>query len=302
MTSISTTGKQIITGLVLLFFYQENKAQETVVPQTTAKQYRSYNSYKAPLIEDNSFFVEEAFNQSAGVIQFISTCYIDNFSSRNVAYSFTQEIPIKDVKHQFSYSINYFSMLSQTPGLYGLGDLMLNYRYELKGKDDWALITPRFSLILPTGDFRKGLGDGAWGSQFNLPVTKMLSNKLVFHYNTGFTFLKDAKFAFSDAAAGEDVKRKHLTGINVGASLIWMPVSKVNFMFEYVSNINDSFNEAGEVHKSHQLIFNPGLRYAFDLGKCQIVPGISLPVSVEGLSRQSGAFIYLSIEPNYTIK
>jgi hypothetical protein len=297
-----TTISTIVVAFSLTFLEEFSMAQGNIMEEKPAKSFKSYNTYKAPLIEDNSFFVEEAFNQSAGVIQFISTCYFDNINSRNLAYSFTQEIPLQDVKHQISYTINYIALNAQSPRLQGLGDFMVNYRYELKGKDDWALITPRFSLIIPTGDFRKGFGIGAWGGQFNLPLTKMVSNRLVFHYNTGFTFLKDAQFSLSDATSNDEVKRKHLTGINIGASMIWMPADKLNLMLESVSNINDSFDETGKVNKGHQLILNPGLRYAFDIGKCQIVPGISIPVAIEKNTRQPGAFIYLSIEPNYTIK
>jgi hypothetical protein len=297
-----TTIFTIAVAFSLICFETSSLAQDNSWQEKPAKSYKTYNSYKAPLIEDNSFFVEEAFNQSAGVIQFISTCYFDNIHNRNLAYSFTQEIPLQDLKHQISYTINYIALNAQRPGLQGLGDFIMNYRYELKGKDDWALITPRFSLIIPTGDFRKGLGLGAWGAQFNLPLTKMVSNRLVFHYNTGFTFLKDARFSLSDATSEDEIKRKHLTSINLGASMIWMPADKLNLMLEYVSNINDSFDETGQVNKGHQLILNPGLRYALDIGKCQIVPGISIPIAIEKNTRQPGAFIYLSIEPNYTIK
>jgi hypothetical protein len=287
-----TTISTIAVVFLLTFFEYSSLAQDAPVQEKPIKSYKSYNSFKAPLIEDNSFLVEEAFNQSTGVIQFISTCYFSNIRSRDLAYSFTQEIPLQDVKHQISYTINYIALNAQAPGLQGLGDFMVNYRYELKGKDDWA-------LIVPTGDFRKGFGTGAWGGQFNLPLTKLVSNRLVFHYNTGFTLLKHAQFALSDATSEDEIKRRHLTGINLGASIIWMPADKLNLMFEYVSNINDSFNETGQVSKGHQFILNPGLRYAFDIGKCQIVPGVSIPVAVEKNTRQPGAFIYLSIEPNY---
>jgi hypothetical protein len=221
---------------------------------------------------------------------------------RNLAFSFTHEIPLKDVKHQFSYTVNYFSYATQFGGTHGLGDILVNYRYEWRGKEDWALITPRFSLILPSGDFSKEFGLGAWGGQFNLPLTKLISRRLVTHYNAGLTFYKDAKYDMTDDK-NATIKMEHdLRCINAGASIIWMPVDRLNLMLEYVSNFNEGFESNGKVNNGHQMVVNPGFRYAFDKGKCQIVPGISMPVAIESDKPQFGGFIYLSIEPNYNIK
>src|SRR4051794_6428190 len=45
-----------------------------------------------PQIQDNSFFVEEAYNQERGVVQHIST-FSRMWNSKDWAYSFTQEWP-----------------------------------------------------------------------------------------------------------------------------------------------------------------------------------------------------------------
>ena len=164
-----TTYPSIIKSVcfVLLFCCHSLFAQDSL--QT---RFKSYNSFDAPLIEDNSFLIEEAFNQGANVVQFISTCYFENIHTGDMAYSFTHEIPLKEVKHQFSYTVNYL-IPTQSVGAHGLGDVLINYRYELLGKNDWALVTPRISAILPTGDFSRNLGLGAWGGQFNLPVSRL---------------------------------------------------------------------------------------------------------------------------------
>ena len=262
-------------------------------------QVKTYNSYKAPLIEDNSFLIEEAFNQEAGVVQFISTAYFTKLNRKDMAYSLTHEIPLKGVKHQISYTLTYFMLSSQQPGLHGLGDLLVNYRYELAGKNNWALITPRLSLILPTGDVNRGLGSGAWGGQVNMPVSKMISNKLVTHYNAGFTLLHQAKYISLEDNNLSPSTGHNLTYINAGASIIWMPTDKINLMLEYVSNFNDEFETAGQISRSHQMLINPGIRYAFDAGRSQIVPGISMPTSLHQGHREIGMFFYLSIEPNF---
>jgi len=59
-------------------------------------------------IQDNSFFIEEAYNQEPGVVQHILNVPI-NFidGSREITPSFTQEWPLFSQTHQFSYTIPY---------------------------------------------------------------------------------------------------------------------------------------------------------------------------------------------------
>lgn len=57
-----------------------------------------------PVIQDNSFLVEEAYNQEAGIVQHISTFQIQRGTSDFDA-SFTQEWPVGSIKHQLSYDI-----------------------------------------------------------------------------------------------------------------------------------------------------------------------------------------------------
>ena len=288
-------GRPILIWITLLF--AENlQAQDSLYAHK-----KTYNSFKAPLIEDNSFFVEEAFNQQKGIVQFISTCYFTKIRQGNMAYSFTHELPLKGVKHQFSYTLNYFMFPSLLPNGHGLGDVMVNYRYELAGKNNWALVTPRLSLIIPTGDVSKGLGSGAWGTQVNLPVSKMLSNKLVTHYNAGFTFLKNAHYSLAEPSAQDDFRQKDLTHFHAGASIIWLANDRINGMLEYMSSFNDQFDDAGQVNNQHQLLVNPGIRYAFKAGQSQIVPGISLPITWQEDQATTGLFLYLSIEPDFNL-
>src|SRR6516164_6055765 len=59
-------------------------------------------------IQDNSFFIEEAYNQEPGVVQHILNVPIDlTNGSREITPSFTQEWPVFSQTHQFSYTIPY---------------------------------------------------------------------------------------------------------------------------------------------------------------------------------------------------
>src|SRR6266536_1890395 len=106
----------------------------------------------APAIEDNSFLIEEAYNQDPGVVQHISTVTLTGPDRRDAVVGFTQEWPLRGQRHQLSYSLLYQIQQGHAPD--GFGDLLLNYRQQLRDADPWA-VAPRLSLILPTGSERK---------------------------------------------------------------------------------------------------------------------------------------------------
>jgi hypothetical protein len=107
-------------------------------------------SNKPKPIQDNSFLVEEAYNQEDGIVQHVNTLTY-SFTARNWFYTFTQEWPVFGLKHQLSYTIQ-ASGLDATRQR-GIGDIAINYRYQLTGNNESRLlIAPRFTVLLPTGD------------------------------------------------------------------------------------------------------------------------------------------------------
>jgi hypothetical protein len=239
-------------------------------------------------IQDNSFLIEEAFNQEDGVIQHISTLEYISQPSRELGYSFTQEWPMWSVKHQFSYEIPYLS----TGGFSGIGDIMINYRYQLFDKIDGVAIAPRVSLILPTGDEAKGLGSGITGFEINLPVSKRMAEGLVMHANVGATLLPNCKGMTS---TGLEVKRS-IINYTLGASGIWLFHPNVNFMLEYLAVLEGGIDPYGDLETSTAHIVNPGFRMAVNAGTLQIVPGVSVPIRFIDTERNAAVFGYLSFE------
>ena len=97
-------------------------------------------------ITDNSFLVEEAFNQEAGIFQNIVGA---TFVHSLWAFNFTQEWPVTSQPHQLSFTL---SALDNGTGS-GVGDTLVNYRYQaLTEGPGRPAFSPRASLILPTGD------------------------------------------------------------------------------------------------------------------------------------------------------
>ena len=216
----------------------------------------------AQAIADNSFLIEEAYNQEAGVVQHIST--FSRVHGGTWAYAFTQEWPLGGVSHQLSYSVP----VVNPPGAgAGLGDIAVNYRYQLVGGEGPVAMAPRASVLLPTGSEVNGRGNGDPGLQVNLPVSWVLGAGWVTHWNAGVTLVGAA----ADA--------------NLGASVIWRPRQRMNLLLEAVWLDPDGG------------YLNPGVRWSHDFASgLQVVPGISYTIAVGPDAGPDAVFLYLSLE------
>jgi hypothetical protein len=241
-------------------------------------------------IEDNSFFIEEAYNQEDRVVQHINNARLSLLSSHDFAYSFTQEWPVFSQKHQLSYTIGFSSLNSGH--VFGLNDVMLNYRYQLTGHDAFVTLAPRISLILPTGNAKKDLGTGVFGYQFDLPASKRISDSWVFHANAGYTLLPNVE----STGADNIVYHHNYSLVNLGASAIWLMSYKTNLMLEVLYNILHEAGESSQMVTHGQALVSPGIRHAFDLKSLQIVPGIAVPILIQNSNTEFGVFVYLSFE------
>jgi metal-sulfur cluster biosynthetic enzyme len=159
-------------------------------------------------IEDNSFFIEEAYNQEQGVVQHISNLQYSFTNEKNILYTFTQEWPLGGRDHQLSYTVPIGLYSSSHPG--GLGDLLINYRYQLVDNGGWANVAPRLSIILPTGSVRSALGSGTTGLQINVAASRRFSRAFVSHVSAGPTYLPHMK----DESTSAGTIRHTLTSYN----------------------------------------------------------------------------------------
>src|SRR5216110_347898 len=89
-------------------------------------------------IKDNSFLIEEAYNQDAGVVQHIYT-FSRPLTGRDWAFTFTQEWPVHGMRHQVSYTVPMFHSGTGLLADEGVGDLAVHYRYQFYGLDGGPL-------------------------------------------------------------------------------------------------------------------------------------------------------------------
>jgi hypothetical protein len=239
-------------------------------------------------IEDNSFFIEEAYNQEYRVVQHIFTGYYRQ-GTKDFIYSFTQEWPIGGQVHQLSFTIPYQFIRAKSKGL---GDVYVNYRYQLWDERHWAWVAPRLSLILPTGNTSEGLGTGVVGFQLNLPVSKRWTNGFITHFNAGITVLPNVEGVNNSGAK----VHKTLPSYFIGAGGIWLLAENFNILLEVLQSKNSVIDENGSIAYSNSTIISPGVRYAFTVGSVQIVPGVAMPLIVETNTLEKNVFGYLSFE------
>jgi hypothetical protein len=238
-------------------------------------------------LQDNSFLIEEAYNQEAGVVQHIST-FFRGPGGRDWMYSFTQEWPLGGMRHQFSYTLllEHHEEFATT----GPGDVLINYRYQLVGSTPEArlLVAPRLSLLLPTGNAGVGRGKGAAGVQANIPVTFMVAPSVATHYNAGLTLVPSAR--------NPQGARATAVTPNLGASAVWLLTPLFNPMAELVWFGDRDVVGPGQTVSSNQAFLNPGVRWAFNLpGTLQITVGAAYAIGLTEASTDA-LFAYLSFE------
>jgi DtxR family transcriptional regulator, Mn-dependent transcriptional regulator len=232
-------------------------------------------------ITDNSFLVEEAYNQGPGIFQNIL-----GFTRQNGEWqlSYTQEWPAPDMRHQLSYSLSAESAASKS----GFGDVYLNYRYQaLEEGPGRPAFAPRVSLIVPSGRVEAGAGEG--GMQVNLPVSKQHGD---FHFNGngGFTWLP----------RGE---RADLVSPSLAGSVIYRLRPMFHLMLESVAAFDAGDTPQGTVERTASFTISPGVRGGWNVAEdSQVILGFAVPITRVSGESSAGVFLYFSYELRFTKK
>lgn len=246
----------------------------------------------SPPIQDNSFLIEEAYNQEWGVVQHISL--FARARGGNWAYTFIQEWPYRGQKHQLSFTVPFLHFKEPGGGSTGPGDVVLNYRLQLLGGgDDRPLwIAPRLSVTLPTGRWQAGRGDGVVGGQLSLPMSLQVSKRFAAHLNAGFSLHPRAR--------GENGDRATLTSYTAGASVIFFMTNSINFLLESIAEDSPEVSGPGQTLRRTSVFVSPGIRWAYNFRSgLQIVPGLGYTRGLGAASDESRMLLYLSFEHSF---
>jgi hypothetical protein len=238
-------------------------------------------------ISDNSFLVEEAYNQEEGVVQHISN--YRRARDGGWLFTFTQEWPAPSQRHQLSYTIPVASARDVGSGI---GDVALNYRYQAIGKDEERVwFSPRLSLLVPTGSVAEGRGSGGPGLQVMLPVSVDVTDMLVTHWNAGATVTHSRNPSGIRGAT---------RGVNAAASAILLLTPNLNLMLETAWDRGELLGDDGTRATAEHFVILPGVRAAINLASgMQIVPGIGVPIGLGPSRGQRDLFLYFSVEHSF---
>ena len=243
-----------------------------------------------PIIQDNSFLMEEAYNQNYGVVQHIQF-FQRQWLSHDWVYAFTQEWPVDPApRNQLSYTIPvvHFGGVGS-----GIGDIALNYRFQVLGDGNAKYaMAPRLSVLLPTGDSARGFGAGGTGIQMSVPFSWVHNNLLTTHWNLGTTITPSQKNPLGQTS--------DTYAVNAGQSFIFSVNNRLNLMLETVWAGTESVVAKDKTVREHTVLLSPGVRWAYNFKSgMQIVPGVAFPTGVGPSSGDWGILLYFSIEHPY---
>jgi hypothetical protein len=261
---------------------------------------RTYGADKTPIsvIEDNSFLIEEAYNQEPGVVQHIFNAqYTTSGVRHGWQFTFTQEWPLFSQDHQLSYTIPSSHLIDGQDRIYGIGDILLNYRYQaLQEGEVKPAFAPRFSLVLPTGNRDRETGNGVVGFQWALPFSKKLGPRFAMHADLGLTYLPRVRARMGGSTAPLS-PRHSLVSYNLGASGIFALLPRFHLLLEWTGDFEESINDSGKTKRDFQPVISPGFRTAVvNEEKLQVVVGAAAPIGLNRKADNYGAFLYFSIE------
>jgi len=256
-------------------------------------------------IKDNAFLIEEAYNQEDGVVQHIllwswGWSRQRGLKTRFGELQYNMELPICGQDNQLSFTIPYLELYERdtTSGdvfeTGGLADIPINWRYQLTREEEWYVSTaPRFTVVLPTGDERRGLGLGEVGYEFDLPISKQCGD-FGLHLNIGFFHTPGVSLPL-DAGGFSD--KHNLWGYNLGGAIQWHVNLDFNLFVEAVAVWADDINGLGEKERIKLAFINPGFVWAvYTSDEVQWVIGASVPIGLTRDSDDIGLIAYMSIE------
>jgi hypothetical protein len=264
------------------------KTEKSVEKESAEK--RELKDLKYRLLQDNGFLVEEAFAQESDSIQHTYR-FRRSFDGQGWEGVFEEEMPLGNEKHQLSISLPSSGFTSEEAGkTKGFGDVEVNYRYQLVGGESSRFsVAPGISAILPSGNYKKGLGSGSFGMEFSLPVTIAITKRLMSHSSVGVTYTPYARNVEGERAA--------TANFEAGQSLVWLAHPKFNPLIEFVWERRKEVIGSKLTKAENEYFVSPGFRWGhmFKNG-LKIVPGVAFPIGVGSSKGENGIFFYLSFE------
>jgi hypothetical protein len=247
--------------------------------------------------DDNSFLVEEAYNQDRGEVQHtLNAVYSNDFKRRGWSFNFEQEWWLFTEDHQVAVSVPFSHLREEGERQRGVGDIQIEYRYQLTEEGpNIPAVAPGFGLILPTGDRDKGTGNGVVGYEWSVAASKKVASRLALHANLGLTYLPKVRVLLDDNQRLSP--KRSLVSYDIGASAVFALSSDIHMLLEWVGEFEEEINDKGKKERDFKALLSPGIRAAvINKDDLQTVVGVGIPIGVAGPADNYGVFLYFSVE------
>jgi hypothetical protein len=240
-------------------------------------------------ILDNSFLVEEAYNQEAGIFQNIFGAV--RSEGGQWAAAFTQEWPAPSVRHQLSYTLVF-----DNDGAGRVGDIAINYRYQLRtGEGGGTALSPRISVVVRARD-EQSLEAARVGLELNLPASRQLGDIFI-HGNAGVRMYPQVESSVFpspvELQAPHDVA---LVNPFLAGSAILRVRPMLHLMLESVVLFEERIVGRAATTRDTAVILSPGTRFGWNFGEHQLVLGAAVPFEYGSGDTISSVFGYASWE------
>jgi hypothetical protein len=247
------------------------------------------------VLQDNSFLLNEAYNQDPDVVQHVLTAW--RFPNASLwVLTFDDQWPLGSARHQMDVLVPYGAQGAPDP--HGFGDLQLGYQYQakLQGEDSAFSFAPGVKLSLPTGSWTRGLGLGGPGIILGLPVSRRLSQHMEVHFNLGGSWFPSARTL---GTRGETLKGS-LATLSEGASVVVHVTPTLNLSLEAIGGQAQAMGEGGRKWWTNQALLSPGVAYGINFKDgAQLVLGLAVPFGLNRQSTSNSLFLYVSLEHRF---
>lgn len=224
---------------------------------TTNKLWMQEQEENEPEIQQFLFYIEEAYIQEMGEPQ-VGFSFEkwkneeDNFEAKSSQIDLEFEYGILEWM-QLEINLPYLSSETKSYGKKisnsGIGDISAGLGFMLSKEESDKLIptiSAGLEIILPTGEWKKGLGTGGFGLETGFAASKSFDD-IYIHFNAGY-----ARILSAESASGSfDIDE-----IEIGSALVYKPEGRFEFIFEAGLEIE---KENGESETEKFIV--PGIRY-----------------------------------------
>lgn len=249
-------------------------------------------------ISDNSFLIEEAYNQERGVVQHIVLlenifAYRDKFSNDDMGMTFAQEWPLGTQTFQGAYAVSSDREFDDVW-------LDLQLRYQMPMQDNPLAMAPYVKVAIPIGESVGNDIDGV-PIGIGLPISAMLSNYWTMHVNLAAEYFrwKEIRVPVRGANLLIENESAAVSG-TIGASLIHSISPTFDVMLESLltKGLRD---ESRNREVEEEAFISPGFRQAWNFTSgAQMVGGLGFPIGLKGDVPDIAGLLYLSFEHSFS--